>query len=165
MRFSLIDRVTEVTPGERIAAVKTLACTEEYLADHFPGFPVMPGVLMVEAMTQASAWLVRVTDDFAHSCTELTETRAVKFNAFLVPGETLRITATVLKRDGLKTVVKATGVKAKSDGGEEACVSGKLTLTCSNLADAPAPAPNAADRDARARDELRARWAELHRPG
>ncbi|MGW8257129.1 MAG: 3-hydroxyacyl-ACP dehydratase FabZ family protein, partial [Thermoguttaceae bacterium] len=67
MRFSLIDRIVDVELGVRISAVKTLSMAEEYLADHFPHFPVMPGVLMLEAMTQASAWLVRYSEDFAHS--------------------------------------------------------------------------------------------------
>ena len=43
MRFSLIDRIDELEPGVRILAVKNLSMAEEYLADHFPGFPVMPG--------------------------------------------------------------------------------------------------------------------------
>ena len=64
MRFHLVDRVLELEPGERIVAIKNLSLAEEYLADHFPGFPVMPGVLMLEAMTQAAAWLVRASEDF-----------------------------------------------------------------------------------------------------
>ena len=63
MRFSLIDRIVELEPGERVTATKSLTMAEEYLADHFPHFPVMPGVLMLEAMTQAGAWLVRVSED------------------------------------------------------------------------------------------------------
>ena len=55
------------TPVKSLVAVKNLSLAEEYLADHFPGFPVMPGVLMLEALTQAGAWLVRDMEDFAHS--------------------------------------------------------------------------------------------------
>jgi len=51
--ITLIDRIIELEPCVRITAVKTLTMTEEYLADHFPHFPVMPGVLMLEALTQA----------------------------------------------------------------------------------------------------------------
>ena len=54
MRFVLIDRITEINPGQSLTAVKNLSLAEEYLADHFPGFPVMPGVLMLEALTQAA---------------------------------------------------------------------------------------------------------------
>ena len=53
MRFTLIDRITELKPGVSITAVKGLTLAEEYLQDHFPRFPVMPGVLMLEAMFQA----------------------------------------------------------------------------------------------------------------
>ena len=67
MRFTLIDRIASTSAGCPITAVKSLTMAEEYLADHFPNFPVMPGVLMLEAMTQAGAWLVRPSEDFAHS--------------------------------------------------------------------------------------------------
>ena len=62
MRFTLIDRIVELEPGVQITAVKNLTMAEEYLADHFPHFPVMPGVLMLEAMTQAAAWLARARE-------------------------------------------------------------------------------------------------------
>jgi 3-hydroxyacyl-[acyl-carrier-protein] dehydratase len=67
MRFTFVDRVLDLEPGVKITTVKALSLAEEYLADHFPRFPVMPGVLMLEAMTHAGAWLVRVSEDFAHS--------------------------------------------------------------------------------------------------
>ena len=59
MRFVLVDRIISQETGQSLVAVKNLSLAEEYLADHFPGFPVMPGVLMLEALTQAGAWLVR----------------------------------------------------------------------------------------------------------
>ena len=59
MRFILVDRISELEAGRRIVAHKALSLAEEYLADHFPKFPVLPGVLMLEAMVQASAWLAR----------------------------------------------------------------------------------------------------------
>ena len=60
MRFTLLDRVLSIEPGKSITAIKTLSLAEEYLADHFPRFPVMPGVLMLESMTQAAAWTIRL---------------------------------------------------------------------------------------------------------
>src|SRR5438045_4046552 len=75
MRFVLVDRITELHPGQSLVAVKNLSLAEEYLADHFPGFPVMPGVLMLEAMTQAGAWLIGAREDFAHSAVLLKEAR------------------------------------------------------------------------------------------
>ena len=64
MRLTLIDKIVELKPGESIKATKSLAMNEDYLEDHFPRFPVMPGVLMWESMYQAAAWLVRASDDF-----------------------------------------------------------------------------------------------------
>ncbi len=53
MRFNLIDRIVETRPGQSLRAVKNLTLGEEYLADHFPTFPVMPGVLMLETLVEA----------------------------------------------------------------------------------------------------------------
>lgn len=110
MRFCLVDRITELKPGESIQATKNLSLAEEYLADHFPGFPVMPGVLMLEAMTQASAWLIRATDDFAHSVVVLKEARNVKYSNFVKPAETLTVAASIQSRDGNITKLKANGL-------------------------------------------------------
>jgi len=86
MKFVLVDQINELVPGERIGAIKALSLAEEYLADHFPAFPVMPGVLMIEALTQASAWLVRATEDFAHSMILLREAKNVTYKSFVSPG-------------------------------------------------------------------------------
>lgn len=91
MKFILIDRITELVPGERIGAVKALSLAEEYLADHFPRFPVLPGVLMIEAMVQASAWLVRATEDYAHSMLLLAEAKNVTYKSFVSPGQVFQL--------------------------------------------------------------------------
>src|SRR5713226_3386790 len=109
MRFTLIDRITSIEPGKSISAVKNLSLAEEYLADHFPGFPVMPGVLMLEAMTQAAAWLVRVSDDFAHSTVILKEAKNVKYTNFVEPGQNLVVTAEIIGQDEREVKVKAHG--------------------------------------------------------
>ena len=93
MKFILIDRITELVPGERVSAVKALSLAEEYLADHFPRFPVLPGVLMIEAMVQASAWLVRRTEDFAHSMVLLSEAKNVTYKSFVSPGQVFELSA------------------------------------------------------------------------
>lgn len=54
MRFNLVDEILELSPGQRITAVKTIALDEDYFEDHFPGFPVVPGVLLTEMMGQAA---------------------------------------------------------------------------------------------------------------
>ena len=86
MRFNLLDRIVEVQPGQALRAVKNLTLGEEYLADHFPTFPVMPGVLMLETLVEAGAWLLRLSDDFRHSLVVLREARNVKYGSFMEPG-------------------------------------------------------------------------------
>lgn len=110
MRFTLLDRITRLEPGSQIEAVKALSLAEEYLQDHFPRFPVMPGVLMVEAMFQASLWLIHKTENFAHSALLLKEARNVKFADFVEPGQILRVQATILKQDEQTTTLKTQGL-------------------------------------------------------
>ena len=87
---------------------------EEYLADHFPNFPVMPGVLMLEAMTQAGAWLMRLSEDFAHSSwSEAGEQREVR--AVRRAGPTLTVTAEILSQTDTETKVKAQGIGRWAD--------------------------------------------------
>ena len=129
MRFTLVDRILEITPGEKIVAIKNLSMAEEYLGDHFPGFPVMPGVMMVEALTQASAWLIRASEDFANSIVTLKEAKNVKFANFLQPGQTLTITAEIIDQDERHTRIKASGT---ADGA--ATLAARLTMERYNLA-------------------------------
>ena len=109
MRFTLIDRILEIESGKRIQAVKSPTLSEDYLQDHFPRFPVMPGVLMLEAMTQAGAWLIRFTDDFANNIILLKEARNVKYAGLVVPGQRLTISAEIHKREDDCTWFKAHG--------------------------------------------------------
>ena len=130
MRFVLIDRIIDFQPGARITAVKSLTMAEEYLADHFPNFPVMPGVLMLEAMTQASAWLVRLSEDFAHSIIVLKQANNVKYGQFVEPGQMLTVTAEIISQTDTETKLKAQGTV---DG--RVTVSGRLVLERYNVAD------------------------------
>src|ERR1700749_2777142 len=100
MRFLLIDRITELDSQKSLTAVKNLSLAEEYLADHFPGFPVMPGGLMLETLVQAGGWLIRESEDFAHSAILLKEVRAIRYNSFVSPGNTLKVDLTVRKQEG-----------------------------------------------------------------
>src|SRR5271155_4783330 len=101
MRFNLVDRILEVEPGKQIRIAKNLTLGEDYLADHFPTFPVMPGVLMLQTLVEAGAWLVRITEDFRHSVIVLREAKSVKYGSFMEPGKTLMVTAELLdKADG-----------------------------------------------------------------
>lgn len=156
MRFTLVDKVLELEPGRRIVALKNLSLAEEYLADHFPGFPVMPGVFMLEAMTQAGAWLVRASEDFAHSVVLLREARNVKYGNFVEPGNQLVVTAEILGQDERTVKLKAQGTV-----GDTQCVSARLVLERYNLADADA---TKAVTDQVLRYKLRELFALLYRP-
>jgi len=156
MRFSLIDRIIELEPCVRITAVKTLTMTEEYLADHFPHFPVMPGVLMLEALTQAGAWLVRASEDFAHSIVVLKQANNVKYAQFVEPGQTLTVTAEILKFDEGEVKLKAYGTMSG-----RIILTARLALACYNLADAD---PQHQSTDEATRRDLRKQFAILYQP-
>ena len=109
MHFSLIDRIELLEPDSHIVATKSLSMAEEYLRDHFPNFPVMPGVLMLEALTQSAAWLIRVSQNFANSLVLLKEVKSVRYGKFVQPGQVLRIESSIVSRDGNLTYVKSEG--------------------------------------------------------
>ncbi len=153
----LLDRITELEPGAKITAVKNLTMAEEYLADHFPQFPVMPGVLMLQAMIEAGAWLIRATDDFARSMVVLRKAGNVKYGQFVQPGQTLEVTAEMLgaSDDG------ETKIKAKGTVHGRLTVAARLTLFSYNLADTK---PNRAETDDEIRREMRKLFALLYDP-
>lgn len=90
MRFLLIDRILEYHKGESAIGSKDITMSEDFLADHFPRFPVMPGVLQLEAITQLASWLVFVSNDFKLKGT-LSELKNIKFKDFVKPGDQLII--------------------------------------------------------------------------
>ena len=130
MRFSLLDRITSWEPGVHLSAVKNVSLSEEYLADHFPTFPVLPGVLMLEAMVQAGGWLIRMTEDYAHSLVTLQRARGVKYADFVPPGAALKVAVEITKEEGALVHIKGRG---EIDG--RTTVSGRLILHRRNLAD------------------------------
>ncbi len=154
MRFTLLDRITHLEPGVRIEGIKTLALAEEYLADHFPLFPVMPGVLMLEAMTQCGAWLIRASEDFAHSMVVLCEAAAVKYADFVIPGQSLTVSAEIISQTAEETKLKARGAVNGSQN-----VSARLTLKRYNLA---TENPRHAPLDEKLRRDLRLQFRLLY---
>jgi 3-hydroxyacyl-[acyl-carrier-protein] dehydratase len=156
MRFSLIDRILVLEPGKRIVAVKALSSAEEYLQDHFPKFPVMPGVMMLEALHQASAWLIRKSEDFAHSIVLLKEAKNVKYSDFVEPGQVLTVTAEVMKEEGPQVTLKAEGTV----NGRTA-VTARLVLERSNLGDSDS---SRADLDPYVRRRLQEQFQLLYHP-
>ncbi|MBN2582499.1 MAG: beta-hydroxyacyl-ACP dehydratase [Planctomycetes bacterium] len=152
MKFYLTDRVLELEPGKRLVAVKNLSLAEEYLQDHFPSYPVLPGVLMFEAMIQAAAWLERVTTDFAQSMVVLQEARNIKYGAFFRPGTQMRVSVELMKQsdDGLWSF------KGVGATGEQNNVQGRFTLRAFNLADED---PSMAATDRGLLEAMRNRWS------
>src|SRR4051794_20907099 len=134
MRYQLVDRLLDLEPGRQIRMVKALTLGEEYLADHFPTFPVMPGVLMLQTLVEAGAWLLRLTDNFRHSVIVLRDARNVKYGNLMEPGRRLVLTVEMpeppTSPDQPLVVLKG---KGEQDG--VATVSAKLTVARYNLAD------------------------------
>lgn len=130
MKFRQLDQITELIPGQRITATRTLRADEDYLRDHFPLFPVMPGVLMLEALYQAACLLIRATDDFNCSVLHLEEAKNVKFADFMEPGDTLDITVEMIKDEQDRVSLKAIGTK-----GDSTAVSARLVIRKSRLSD------------------------------
>lgn len=153
MRFRQLDRITQLTAGVDITAERTLSDDEGYLHDHFPNFPVMPGVLTLEAMFQACVWLVRRTDDFANSAVLLKQALNVKFAGFVRPGQTLTVSAAIKKNAEQLTILAA---KAEIEGATVA--GGRLVLERFNLADRR---PSRTVSDAFLRHEMRAEFGRL----
>jgi 3-hydroxyacyl-[acyl-carrier-protein] dehydratase len=130
MRFWLLDTIRSFQPDVELVAVKNVSLSEEYLGDHFPEFPVLPGVFMLEAATQAGAWLLRLSEDFAHSVISLKEAKNIKYADFVAPGQTLEVTVSMLKKDETLATFKIEG-----QVGDRQTLSGRLVLQRYNLAD------------------------------
>jgi 3-hydroxyacyl-[acyl-carrier-protein] dehydratase len=109
MNFSMIDRIVDYEKGKRITARKVLSLCEDYLADHFPSFPIMPGVLMLEAMAQAGAWLMRLSEGFTHPVYLIREVRAVRYGNVVKPGDELLIDVSIVERSEKGVVFKGQG--------------------------------------------------------
>ncbi|MDZ4756305.1 MAG: beta-hydroxyacyl-ACP dehydratase [Phycisphaerae bacterium] len=130
MKFRLLDQFLERDTGHAVA-IKNVTIAEEYLGDHFPGFPVLPGVFMIEAMTQAAreVLVLRGKPRFV-----LGQVRALKYGSFVRPGETLRVEVTLEKElpdgsvqfKGQGTVLRPGAPATES----ETAVAGRFTMRC-----------------------------------
>ena len=156
MRFHLIDRIVEVTEGKNLRAFKNLTMGEEYLADHFPTFPVMPGVLMLHALVEAGAWLLRLSEDYRHSVIVLREARNVKYENFMEPGKRMQVAVELTER----TPARAT-LKGKADVEGQTTVSARVTVATYNLRDSD---PALVATDERIVQHLRSVGELLRRP-
>ena len=154
MRFHLIDRIDAHDPGKFLRGCKFLALGEEYLADHFPRFPVMPGVLMLQCLVEAGAWLWRATTGYRHTVVVLREAKNVKYGTFMLPGRRMDVAVDLVKADEATAAFKGRG----SDDAGQQTVAAQFVLHGYSLADR---GPAGAAADAKLLEHLKARWALL----
>jgi 3-hydroxyacyl-[acyl-carrier-protein] dehydratase len=154
VKFNLIDKIEQIS-DEKIVAVKYVSLAEEYLADHFHTFPVLPGVLMLEALTQAAAWVLHRRSNFAKSIAVLKEARNVKYGTFVAPGNALRVEVEYSKATDSGAAFKAAGYV-----GDAQAVSARIEMSYFNLAEKQ---PELAGIDEKLIQHNRARWSVLQK--
>ena len=155
MKFVLIDKIVSIEADNRITAVKNVSLAEEYLADHFPIFPVLPGVLLLEGLIESGSWLVRKNQDFANSMVLLKEAKNVRYKSFAAPGMQIRYSVQAKKIE--ENVSSFTG-EGTVDG--ESIVQAKFTLRHFNLAEKN---PKMASVDDKVIESMRQRFELLKR--
>uniref|UniRef100_UPI003899491C 3-hydroxyacyl-ACP dehydratase FabZ n=1 Tax=Archangium lipolyticum TaxID=2970465 RepID=UPI003899491C len=108
--FLLVDRVVEIVPGQKITAYKNVTMNEPFFNGHFPGHPVMPGVLILEAMAQVSAILAYKTEqmDPTQKVSYLMGVDGARFRKPVVPGDRLLLTVEVVRHKGAIWKTKGT---------------------------------------------------------
>ncbi len=95
--FLLVDRILEIDPGKRAVGIKNVTINEEFFQGHFPNRPIMPGVLIVEAMAQVGGIMILSMEEHRHKFAYLATVENAKFRRPVVPGDTL-VSETVLLR-------------------------------------------------------------------
>lgn len=106
--FLLVDRITGVIPGKSATGIKNVTVNEPYFQGHFPGYPVMPGVLIVEALAQVGAFAILSMPEHRGKIALFTGIDKLRFKQQVVPGDVLELELEVLKLRG--TVGKGRGV-------------------------------------------------------
>lgn len=105
--FLLIDTVEELMPGEKCVAKKNVTMNEPHFMGHFPGNPVMPGVLIIEALAQTGAVAILCQDEWKGKTAYFAGINNAKFKQKVVPGDTLELTTEIIKVKGPIGVGKA----------------------------------------------------------
>lgn len=105
--FLLIDRVKECEPGQSATAIKNVTMNEPFFQGHFPGNPVMPGVLIIEALAQTGAVAILSHPDFKGKTAYFGAINNAKFRKMVIPGDVLELNVEIIKRKGPIGVGKA----------------------------------------------------------
>jgi 3-hydroxyacyl-[acyl-carrier-protein] dehydratase len=105
--FLLVDRVVELEPGARAVGIKQVSANEPQFTGHFPGRPIMPGVLMVEALAQTAGIAVLTLEEYRGKVGLFAGIDDCRFRRLVVPGDTLRLEVTVEKLRGMFGRAKA----------------------------------------------------------
>ena len=105
--FLLIDTVEELQPGVKCVAKKNVTMNEPHFIGHFPGTPVMPGVLIIEALAQTGAVAILCQDEWKGKTAYFAGINNAKFKQKVVPGDTLELTTEIIKVKGPIGVGKA----------------------------------------------------------
>lgn len=105
MRFILVDKILEMEPGKSIVASKTIQHTEDFLRDHFPGFPVIPGVLLTEMMAQAAGKCLDA-ERRARGKAMLARINSANFRSWVEPGQQAVIRADIKSNTDLYAAAK-----------------------------------------------------------
>lgn len=95
--FLLVDRILSVEEGRKVVGIKNVSINEPYFQGHFPGYPVMPGVLIIETMAQVGAVAILKMPEFAGKIALLAGVDKARFRRQVVPGDQLRIEVEVQK--------------------------------------------------------------------
>ena len=154
MKFVLIDKITALESGKNLTAVKSVSLAEEYLADHFPTFPVLPGVLLLEGLIESASWLVREHQNFSNSMVLLECAKNVKYKSFAAPGMQIQYSVTASAIEENTSSFKGVGVC-----GDESIVEAKLMLRHFNLA---GENPKMAYMDGQIVENMKQRWKLLY---